>query len=64
MGIVAGLTEENRMKNEDKIMGTILVFVFCLIVVIIIMQQREIPEVRHAMESSYGEEPKPEGHGL
>jgi len=51
------------MKNEDKIMGSILVFVFCLIVVIFIQQQREIAEVRHAMESSYGEEPKPEGHG-
>ncbi len=52
------------MKNEDKIMGSILVFVFCVIVVIIIMQQREIPEVRHAMEASYGEPAKPEGHGL
>ncbi len=51
------------MKNDDKIMGTVLVFVFCLIVVIIIMQQREIPQLRHAMESSYGEEPKPENHG-
>ena len=51
------------MKNEDKIMGTVLVFVFCVIVVIIIIQQREIPEVRHAMEASYGEVPKPEGHG-
>lgn len=51
------------MKNDDKIMGTVLVFVFCLIVVIIIMQQREIPEVRHAMESAYGEQPKPDGHG-
>jgi hypothetical protein len=52
------------MKNEDKIMGTVLVFVFCVIVVIIIMQQREIPQVRHAMEASHGEVPKPEGHGL
>jgi hypothetical protein len=52
------------MKNEDKIMGSILVFVFCLVVVIVIHQQREIAEVRHAMESSYGEEPKPQGHGL
>ena len=50
-------------KEDDRLMGTILVFVFCLIVVIIIMQQREIPQVRHAMEASYGEEPKPEGHG-
>jgi hypothetical protein len=51
------------MKNEDKIMGSILVFVFCLIVVIIIMQQREVPQVRHAMEASYGEVPKPQRHG-
>jgi hypothetical protein len=52
------------MRNDDKIMGSILVFVFCVIVVIIIMQQREVPQVRHAMEASYGEEPKPEDHGL
>ena len=52
------------MKNEDKIMGSILVFVFCLIVVIVINQQREAAEVRHAMESAYGEAPKPQGHGL
>ena len=51
------------MRNDDKIMGSILVFVFCLIVVIWITQQREAAEVRHAMESSYGEAPKPEGHG-
>lgn len=51
------------MKNEDKIMGSILVFVFCVIVVIIVNQQREVAEVRHAMEASYGEPAKPEGHG-
>jgi hypothetical protein len=51
------------MKNEDKIMGTVLVFVFCVIVVIIIMQQREIPQVRHAMEASYGEYPSRRGMG-
>lgn len=51
------------MRNDDKIMGSILVFVFCLVVVIVIHQQREIAEVRHAMESSYGEVPKPQGHG-
>ena len=51
------------MRNDDKIMGSILVFVFCLVVVIVIHQQREIAEVRHAMESSYGEAPKPEDHG-
>ena len=51
------------MRNEDKIMGTILVLVLCIVAVIWITQLREIAEVRHAMEASYGEEPKPEGHG-
>jgi hypothetical protein len=51
------------MKNEDRIMGSILVLVLCIIAVVWIMQQREVAQVRHAMEASYGEEPKPEGHG-
>ena len=51
------------MKNDDKIMGSILVFVFCLVVVIVVNQQREAAEVRHAMESSYGEPAKPQGQG-
>jgi hypothetical protein len=51
------------VRNDDKIMGSILVFVFCVIVVIIVNQQREAAEVRHAMESSYGEPAKPQGHG-
>jgi len=46
------------MRNEDKIMGSILVLLVCIIAVIWITQQREIAEVRHAMESSYGEVPK------
>ena len=51
------------MRNEDKIMGSILVLVLCIVAVIWITQQREIAEVRHAMESSYGEVPKPQDHG-
>ena len=51
------------MKNDDKIMGSILVLLVCIIAVIWITQQREAAEVRHAMEASYGEEPKPEDHG-
>ena len=50
------------MRNDDKIMGSILVLVLCIVAVVWITQ-REIAEVRHAMEASYGEEPKPEGHG-
>ena len=51
------------MRNDDKIMGSILVLLICIIAVVWIMQQREVAEVRHAMEASYGEQPKPEGHG-
>jgi hypothetical protein len=51
------------MRNDDKIMGSILVLVLCIIAVVWIMQQREIAEVRHAREASYGEQPKPQGHG-
>jgi hypothetical protein len=51
------------MKNDDKIMGSILVFVFCVVVVIIVNQERGVAEMRHAMGSSYGEAPKPEDHG-
>ena len=51
------------MKNEDKIMGSILVLLICVIAVVWITQQREVAQVRHAMEASYGETAKPEGHG-
>jgi hypothetical protein len=51
------------MRNDDKIMGSILVLVLCIVAVVWIMQQREITEVRHAMEASYGEAAKPQGHG-
>jgi len=51
------------MRNDDKIMGSILVLVLCIVAVVWITQQREVAQVRHAMESSYGEQPKPQGHG-
>ena len=51
------------MRNDDKVMGSILVLVLCIVAVIWITQQREIAEVRHAMEASYGETAKPPGHG-
>jgi hypothetical protein len=51
------------MKNEDKIMGSILLLAMCIVAVIWITQQREVAEVRHAMEASYGETAKPQGHG-
>lgn len=51
-------------KEHDRLIGSILVLLLCIIAVIWIMQQREAAEVRHAMEASYGEEPKPEGHGI
>jgi hypothetical protein len=51
------------MRNDDKIMGSILVLVLCIVAVVWITQQREVAQVRHAMEASYGEAPKPEGHG-
>ena len=51
-------------KEDDRLMGTILVLLICIVAVIWGTQDAEVPEVRHAMESSYGEEPKPEGHGL
>ena len=51
------------MRNDDKIMGSILVLVLCIVAVVWITQQRGVAEVRHAMEASYGEAPKPEGHG-
>jgi hypothetical protein len=51
------------MRNDDKIMGSILLLVLCIVAVVWITQQREVAEVRHAMEASYGETAKPEGHG-
>ena len=51
------------MRNDDRIMGSILVLVLCIVAVVWITQQREVAQVRHAMEASYGEEPKPENHG-
>ena len=51
------------MRNDDKVMGSILVLVLCIVAVVWITQQREVAQVRHAMEASYGEAPKPEGHG-
>jgi hypothetical protein len=51
------------MRNDDKIMGSILVLVVCILAVIWGTQDAEAPQVRHAMEASYGEEPKPEDHG-
>jgi hypothetical protein len=51
------------MRNDDKIMGTILLLAMCIVAVIWITQQREVAEVRHAMEASYGETAKPQGHG-
>jgi hypothetical protein len=51
------------MRNDDKIMGSILLLVMCIVAVVWITQQREVAEVRHAMEASYGETAKPPGHG-
>jgi hypothetical protein len=51
------------MRNDDKIMGSILLLAMCIVAVIWITQQREVAEVRHAMEASYGETAKPENHG-
>ncbi len=50
-------------KEHDRLIGTILVFLVCVIVVIWGTRDGEVAQVRHAMEASYGEEPKPEGHG-
>jgi hypothetical protein len=51
------------MRNDDKFMGFILVLVMCVVAIIWIDAKYNTAEVRHAMEASYGEEPKPEGHG-
>jgi hypothetical protein len=51
------------MRNDDKVMGSILVLLICVIAVIWGTRDGEVAEVRHAMEASYGEEPKPQGHG-
>ena len=50
-------------KEDDRLMGTILVFLICIIAVLWGTRDGEAPQVRHAMEASYGEEPKPEDHG-
>jgi hypothetical protein len=50
-------------KEHDRLIGTILVFLICVLAVLWGTQDAEVAEVRHAMEASYGEEPKPEGHG-
>jgi hypothetical protein len=51
------------MRNDDKVMGSILVLLICVIAVIWGTRDGEVAEVRHAMEASYGEAPKPEDHG-
>jgi hypothetical protein len=51
------------MRNDDRMMGSILVLVLCIVAVVWITQQREVAQVRHAMEASYGEQSKPQGHG-
>ena len=51
------------MRNDDKIMGFILVLVMCVVAIIWIDAKYNTAEVRHAMEASYGEEMKPQGHG-
>ena len=65
MGIVAEITEERTTMNkeDDRLMGTILVFLICVLTVLWGTRDGEVAEVRHAMEASYGEVPKPEGHG-
>jgi hypothetical protein len=50
-------------KEHDRLIGTILVFLICVLAVLWGTRDGEVAEVRHAREASYGEEPKPEGHG-
>jgi hypothetical protein len=50
-------------KEHDRLIGTILVLLICVVAVLWGTQDAEVPQVRHVMESSYGEAPKPEGHG-
>jgi hypothetical protein len=50
-------------KEHDRLIGSILVLLICIIAVIWGTREGEVAEVRHAMEASHGEEPKPEGHG-
>lgn len=49
-------------KEHDRLMGTILVFLICVVAVIWGTRDGEVPAA--AIEASYGEVPKPEGHGL
>jgi hypothetical protein len=50
-------------KEHDRLIGTILVLLICIIAVIWGTQDAEVAEVRQAMEASYGETAKPEDHG-
>jgi hypothetical protein len=50
-------------KEHDRLIGTILVLLICIIAVIWGTQDAEVAEVRHAIEASYGETAKPEDHG-
>jgi len=49
-------------KEHDRLIGSILVLLVCIIAVIWGTQDGKVPAA--AIEASYGEEPKPEGHGL
>lgn len=51
-------------KEHDRLIGMVLVVLICIVAVIWGTQDGEAPQVRHAKEASYGEELKPEGHGL
>ncbi len=48
-------------KEHDRLIGSILVLLVCIIAVIWGTQDTDVPKA--AIETSYGEEPKPEGHG-
>jgi hypothetical protein len=51
-------------KEHDRLIGSILVLLICVIAVIWGTRDGEVAEVpAAAIEASYGEEPKPEGHG-
>jgi hypothetical protein len=48
-------------KEHDRLMGSILVLLVCIIAVIWGTRDVEVPAA--AIEASYGEEPKPQDHG-
>ena len=50
-------------KEHDRLIGTILVLLICVVAVLWGTQDGEVAEVRQAMEASYGETAKPQGHG-